>query len=157
MKLTNFGILRIVKDRTPIWKIAGSKGWMAPEAYKIERFTCAMDLFSLGLCFGFDLTDGFHHYGHNKEERIVSIKNAKSMILTVEQLKNVDDAFGVLKLISSMLHVEPSKRPTVSQVLSHPFLSTQARDLGIDSKPFIGNMLCFLFVCFYFLIVYFFK
>ena len=98
---------------------------MAPEVYLHKQFTFEMDLFSLGCLFGYDLTNGIHPYGQSKEERIVRIKNGKAMILTREQLKNVVDAAGVLELIGSMLNVNPSQRPSASEVLTHPFLSSQ--------------------------------
>ena len=53
LKLGNFGMNHNVK-KSPffLWKLAGSKCWMAPEAYELTEFTITMDLYSLGLIYG---------------------------------------------------------------------------------------------------------
>ena len=129
MKLANFGISKFHtgQDPLPLWKLAGSKDWMAPEIYDVSKFTKEMDVFSLGLLFGISLS-GRHPFGHlSSNEIAANIRMKNPMSLTVEKLKLVGPvALRVYQLIGSMLDVDPSKRPTLQVVLEHSFFISKS-------------------------------
>ena len=55
LKLANFWTSRNPKRTLvpfPLWKLAGSKSWAAPEVYHATGFSITMDLYSLGLIYG---------------------------------------------------------------------------------------------------------
>ena len=77
VKLADFGVSRLPKpgsSSSALWKIAGSKSWIAPETHHAKVFTAAMDLYSFGLLLGFSLSNGLHPYGNDKEMRLIRIK-----------------------------------------------------------------------------------
>lgn len=123
VKVGNFGFTRqFSKTVLPLWKLVGTKGWMAPEMYECETYIPSMDLFSLGLLFAILLT-GVHAFGIEKEDRIFNIKKKKPMILTLQQLQGVAGATDIYNLIRSMLCFVPEERPTATAVLNSSFFS----------------------------------
>ena len=126
MKLANFGYSRVSKTALPLWKLVGTKGWMAPEVYYLDSFTFSMDIFSLGLIFSYVLSGGFHAFGSSKEERVIRIKMKQPMILQIEHLMGVVGVAGVYELICAMLSFNPEERPRASTVLNYTFLHRQS-------------------------------
>ena len=124
VKLADFGVSRLPKpgsSSSALWKIAGSKSWVAPETYYAPSFTPAMDMYSLGLVVGFAFSKGLHPHGNDKEMRILRIKQAEAMTLKVEDLDLPPEvAVQVLALVQSLLNTDPDKRPLTSLVLTNP-------------------------------------
>ena len=120
MKLGNFGIYRKAGQQR-LLEMSSSKSWLPAEAHDKFTFTAAMDLFALGLLFGFTLSRGRHPYGDDEEIRVSRIKRKEPMTLTVYHLMNLKDAAGVFRLICSLLSVDPTERPIAKAVLKHRF------------------------------------
>ena len=124
MKLTNFGIFRVAKaGLLPLFKVAGTKGWSAPEVYTQCEFTWAMDVFSMGCLFAYVLSGGVHPFGVDKEDKIFNIKKKQPMSFTIQHLNDVAGAADVFDLICSMLSFDPEERPTASAVFKDPFFN----------------------------------
>jgi len=67
MKLADFDISKMLKaninmdfTNTSLTNPSGSRGWMAPEVYQSHRFDFKVDVWALGLIFGFTLSGGKH-------------------------------------------------------------------------------------------------
>jgi serine/threonine-protein kinase/endoribonuclease IRE1 len=120
VKLAHFGFSRHSKNPLPLWKILGTKGWMAPEGYDQDYFTSQMDIFSLGLLFAYVLSRGLHAFGSSKEERIIRIKMKQPLTMAAKQLQCVG-ATEVFDLINSMLNFIPEERPNALKVFNHIF------------------------------------
>jgi serine/threonine protein kinase len=131
IKLANFGVYRIAQgqDPLPLCFIAGSKDWMAPEVYESETYTAEMDLFAMGLLIGFSLSGGRHPFGRiGSDEVSMKIRLKLPVSLTAEQLNLTGKmASQVFELIKELLNVDPSKRPSLDQVLDHPFFKKSTR------------------------------
>jgi len=132
MKLADFGISKMLKTdmdinftNTSVTNPTGSRGWMAPEVYESNRFDFKVDVWALGLIFGFTLSGGKHPFGDDQFERNTRIKQKKSMLLTKKDLIDNIDVQSAFNLINSMLTVEPENRPTVTDVLHHSFLKDE--------------------------------
>ena len=121
----NFGITRNPAQSSLI-KIAGTSGWVAPEFYTADQFTTEMDVFAFGLTIGYTLSNGRHLFGEEKEVRILRIKNKKSIALTPDDLNLSTSDVGVFELIIAMVNPELNLRPTLAQVLQHPFFNVRA-------------------------------
>ena len=121
IKLSEFAFTRTSKTALPLHKLAGTKGWMAPEMYNEESFTSSLDIFSLGLVFVFVLSGGLHAFGTDKEERNRNIKKKRAMTFTIQQLQNVVGAVEIYDLIRSMLSFIPEERPSASAILNNSF------------------------------------
>ena len=120
MKLGNFGVYK-KGDGKSLFELSLSKSWMPPETHEKFTFTAAMDQFALGLLFGYTLSRGRHPYGDDEEIRVSRIKKKEPMRLTVQHLKDVKDPADVFQLISSLLSLDPSQRPSASAVSKHNF------------------------------------
>jgi len=129
IKLANFGIFKRTSPRNgnpvSLWKLVASRdGYRRAEAFEKTQFTTEMDVFALGLLFGYSLNKGCHPFGEDKDRRIVRIKKSEPMILTANQLHNVTDPVKVFQLINCMLSSTPSMRPTATRVLMDTYFSS---------------------------------
>jgi len=129
MKLADFDISKMLKtdfDRdftnTSLTNPKGTRGWMAPEVYESNRFDFKVDVWALGLIFGYTLSGGKHPFGDDPDLRITRIKQNKPMLLTRNDLMVVHRNGGVFELIESMLKVEAKNRPSITDVLKNSFL-----------------------------------
>eukprot|EP01117_Protostelium_nocturnum_P007990 TRINITY_DN2847_c0_g1_i3.p1 TRINITY_DN2847_c0_g1~~TRINITY_DN2847_c0_g1_i3.p1 ORF type:complete len:1039 (-),score=297.49 TRINITY_DN2847_c0_g1_i3:13-3030(-) len=113
---------------------SGSCGWQAPEIMSLKqeshrqrqlpvgkqlpayRITKKTDVFSLGCLFAYVLTGGEHPFGpvYERESNIIKGK------FNLNFLKK-ECGFEAFDLISKMLSSNPSDRPLIDQILSHPF------------------------------------
>lgn len=96
--------------------VAGTDGWIAPEALKGQSTSFPMDIFSLGCIFYYVLTDGSHPFGE-------SLHRTSNIINGVHSLSALSGEEGRLPshLISSCLSPSPTRRPTATAILVHPF------------------------------------
>jgi len=127
MKLADFGLSRVLnfnaKDftNTSVSNPMGTRGWMAPEVYHLNRFNFKVDIFPLGCIFGYTLSGGKHPFGDDPDLRIGRIRQKKAMIMVENDLKCEADSVEAFKLIKAMLQMEPVNRPTADDVLKTPY------------------------------------
>ena len=112
---------------------------MAPEIYELNRFDFKVDVWALGLIFGYTLSGGKHPFGDDSYyERQNRIKKKESMVFTkadlIESFSNDPFAF---ELIGSMLAIEPEKRPTTREVVNSCFFFPPVRICAFSF--FFGN------------------
>ena len=139
IKLGNFGIYRVAQHPLPLCDVAGNKDWMAPEVYESETYSAEMDRYALGLLIAFSLSGGRHPFGRLGFDKIsVKIRTKISITLTATKLKLAGQmAVQVFQLIKKLLNVDPSKRPTLQQVLDHPFLNQQTQQS--EKRPLVND------------------
>ncbi len=93
IKLADFGISKALNaeredyTNTSVANPSGTKGWMAPGVYKLNRFDSKVDIFPLGCIFAYTLTGGKHPFGEKNNERIIRITGKQPMILIQDDLK----------------------------------------------------------------------
>eukprot|EP00981_Chlorochromonas_danica_P005415 scaffold1091_cov164-Ochromonas_danica.AAC.38 len=89
---------------------------------RVQRRTLTVDVFSLGCVIFYVLTCGDHPFGEwfEREANVVAGK------CSLEKLNPFPDA---LDLLECMLHHDPTKRPSSTQVCSHPFFWPAAKRL----------------------------
>lgn len=91
---------------------------MAPEIFLGEGYSSKVDVFSLGSCFFSILTGRFLFSAGNDDELLK--KNRECKIEVAEKyLKEFTPLCRNLML--RMLSIDPSKRPTASEALQHPW------------------------------------
>ncbi|KAM7192149.1 hypothetical protein V8F20_008984 [Naviculisporaceae sp. PSN 640] len=96
---------------------SGSFGPGAPNARRVTR---AIDIFSLGLVFFYVLTKGNHPFDCG--DRYMREVNIRKGAYNLDLLESLGDfAYEARELIGSMLNANPKLRPTVKDVMAHPF------------------------------------
>ena len=123
MRLTDFGISRVLKDEeTTVYTHGkGTEEWMAPEviearnAKEIGRFKKKSDVHAAGMISFFILTKGVHPFG-DKYVRMKNILEGRSV-----NLKNLNNS-KAKKFISLLIRPKVHERPFADEALKHPFL-----------------------------------
>ncbi|EEB09250.1 IRE protein kinase Ire1 [Schizosaccharomyces japonicus yFS275] len=148
--LSDFGLSRKLetKDYTYhalTYNVAGSVGWRprevlmsnttsnhtkkgVEETYQRSpfRITKAIDIFSLGCVFYYILSNGEHPFGSNYVRERNIIKGRFSL----DRLNEMGaKGFLAKDLLKTMLHSSPEKRPSIEQVLIHPFFWSVSKKL----------------------------
>jgi len=121
VKLADFGCSKIMDEdftNTSTSNPRGTRGWIAPELYHDKRGDSKVDIFALGLIFGYTLSGGQHPFGDDPDQWAILIKNKKPMKMIRNDLKEPfsstnDEGFD---LIESMLVINPHERPTAKEI-----------------------------------------
>ena len=126
MKLTDFGLRHAESDgrhKTPISEkeelraaCISTSGWVAPDR-ELTNFT---DIYPLGCLICYIFT-GAHPFGDDID-RVPRIIKKQPMVLSLEQLKDVNNGVQILDLIRAMVSSEVFERPTATQLLVTPCL-----------------------------------
>lgn len=129
--------------------LKGTDGWIAPEVIKgkfsvmsannvstssdnsfsssnSDFKSCKqMDIFSMGCLFYYVFTNGHHPFGDHPVERQSNIINNKFVLDNLDDEKQI----GERTLISSMIAPDPSERPSITSILSHPLFWSKSKRL----------------------------
>ncbi len=127
MKLADFGLssMMTINEREFPHYVAnpcGTKGWNAPELSTFDGQTQKCDLykvdvFALGLIFGYTLSWGKHPFGDDSDQAQVKINKKEPMNLIITDLKNpYSQNNSAFELIERMVEMEPLARPIVEQI-----------------------------------------
>jgi len=129
VKLADFGCSKFIidedDDEDDFTNTRGTRGWIAPELYH-DLWTLPnskVDIFALGLIFGYTLSGGKHPFGDDPHQWSILIKNKEPMRMDRNGLKEPyssenDEAFDLIEL---MLDMNPEKRPTVKEITNSLF------------------------------------
>ncbi|KAL6736257.1 hypothetical protein Aduo_006629 [Ancylostoma duodenale] len=119
--ISDFGLCkRVQPGRHSLSKrsgLAGTDGWIAPEALVSESTSFPVDVFSLGCIFYYVLSNGDHPFGDSLH-RQTNIINGEYMLRGIKQDLDIPVA---VSLIESMIQRVPNMRPSLACVLAHPF------------------------------------
>jgi len=126
VKLADFVRFKIIDEdftETSVSIPRGTRGWIAPELYENPKGNFKVDIFALGLIFGYTLSRGKHPFGDDQLQRAIRIKTKEPMKMVRNDLKapyssENNEAFD---LIQSMLDMKPDKRPTVKEITNSLF------------------------------------
>jgi serine/threonine protein kinase len=108
-----------------------NEGWRPAEETNLSP-SQEGDIFSLGCLFYYVISSGGHPFGCYPKHRKIFI-TYHLYELGCYQLGSCSlDDVQIRNLISIMIHYDPKKRPTCSEVLKHPFFSGNKKT-GLDS------------------------
>uniref|UniRef100_A0A8C6SH95 Protein kinase domain-containing protein n=1 Tax=Neogobius melanostomus TaxID=47308 RepID=A0A8C6SH95_9GOBI len=130
VKLIDFGVA-IPKERAQVGKIMQPLGYRAPEVTLGLPLTEAVDMWSLGCCL--------------LEWYLSAIPFPLKGVSEYDSGPDIEDG-TFLDLLQKMFHVDPDKRITPAEALSHPFITVSSRmempstsTQGIEKMPENAN------------------
>ncbi|ORX83038.1 Pkinase-domain-containing protein [Anaeromyces robustus] len=132
IKLSDFGLSRFVDDNFNMRTLCGTPNYTAPEVFdkNIKNYTIAVDMWSCGVIMYICLC------GYPPFSRKTSKYPLKTQILNglytfkPEHWSNISE--DAIKLIKSLLQVNPNNRLTVSQALNHSFITKENEKMQVD-------------------------
>ncbi|KAJ4979640.1 hypothetical protein NE237_010420 [Protea cynaroides] len=119
LKIMDFGVSSVEELTEPIVGLFGSLDYVSPEALTQGKITSATDMWALGVIL-YILLSGDPPF------QATSFKQKQKLILAGDfSFKNhtwTSISPSAKKLISSLLTVDPQKRPTAQELLLHPWV-----------------------------------
>lgn len=118
IKIADFGLSKIVWDSQTMTP-CGTVGYTAPEIVKDERYSKSVDMWALG-CVLYTLLCGFPPF-YDESIEVLTEKVAKGQYTFLSPWWD-DISKSAQDLISHLLTVDPEKRYTITEFLSHPWI-----------------------------------
>lgn len=124
IKLTDFGFARVVKSGEKLYDLCGTPGYLAPEVLQANMFEDAegygkeVDVWACGVVM-YTLLVGCPPFWHRKQ--MVMLRNIMEGKYSFASPEWDDITEAPKDLIRKLLVVDPQKRITIEEALSHPF------------------------------------
>ncbi|KAJ3156707.1 bifunctional endoribonuclease/protein kinase ire1 [Geranomyces michiganensis] len=106
---------------------SSSSSSAAPDPQIVVRITKSIDIFSAGCTFYYILTGGAHPFG-DKFVREVNILKGNFRLDKLDSMG--EEGYEAKDLIKRMVAKDPAKRPSTSQLLTHPYFWTPSQRLN---------------------------
>lgn len=147
IKLTDFGFAKVLQPGETLTDVCGTPGYLAPEVLHFamfegsEGYTHAVDLWACGVIM-YTLLVGCPPFWHRKQ--MVMIRNIMEGKYSFNSPEWEDITDSPKDLISKLLVVDPSRRITVQQALTHDFfqiMPCRSRNLvvTVNKKQYKGR------------------
>jgi len=121
VKIIDFGFSSDVKDNDMYSTICGTPMYMSPELLRSEAYNKKSDLWSLGV-ITYEL---FHHVSPFGKPRNISELQLIIQKKDIYYKSVISKTF--LQFLSSILQIDPTKRPGLSELSSHSWLTTKQK------------------------------
>ncbi|KAI7742310.1 hypothetical protein M8C21_012000 [Ambrosia artemisiifolia] len=132
VKLADFGMAKHISGPSCPLSFKGSPYWMAPEVINNNSGGCnlAVDIWSLG-CTVVEMATGKPPWSqYEGVAALFKVGNSKELPMIPEKLSSDGKDF-----ILQCLQRNPSKRPTATQLLDHPFVKSFGSSERLISSP----------------------
>ncbi|KAK2591829.1 serine/threonine protein kinase [Conoideocrella luteorostrata] len=145
VKLADFGLAKIIGEESFTTTLCGTPSYVAPEILaetKQRKYTKAVDIWSLGVVLYICLC-GFPPFSdelHSRDFPFTLSQQIRSG--RFDYPSPYWDSVGdpALDLIDSMLVVDPERRYTVDQCLSHPWLTQNTPGVNDSTGGLVGGL-----------------
>ncbi|KAI1079017.1 CAMK/CAMK1 protein kinase [Whalleya microplaca] len=131
IKIADFGLSKVVWDKQTMTP-CGTVGYTAPEIVKDERYSKSVDMWALG-CVLYTLLCGFPPF-YDESIEVLTEKVAKGQYTFLSPWWD-DISKSAQDLISHLLTVDPEKRYTITEFLSHPWVQGSGPSPREEKKP----------------------
>ncbi|KAK6934045.1 Protein kinase domain [Dillenia turbinata] len=111
LKIMDFGLSSVEEFTDPVVGLFGSIDYVSPEALSQGRISSASDMWSLGVIL-YILLSGYPPF--------MAQSNRQKQQMIMATWKNISSS--AKQLISSLLTVDPHRRPTAQELLLHPWV-----------------------------------
>ena len=137
-KLGDFGVGIQLTDEEYRTSKKGSPYWMSPQVVLNEKYDTKTDIWSLGItCV--ELVEGEPPNGELKPGKVMELiaSNPPKVEDIIKPDEHTDEFIDFVRLC---LEIDPSKRPTASQLIEHPFITKLAQGREYLSKLIKDNI-----------------
>ncbi|CAH1996543.1 unnamed protein product [Acanthoscelides obtectus] len=127
VKITDFGFAKILNDHELLTDLCGTPGYLAPETLKCNMlddapgYSFEVDIWACGVIM-YTLLVGCPPFWHRKQ--MVMLRNIMEGNYTFSSPEWSDISEEPKDLIRRLLVVDPKKRISISEALTHPFFQT---------------------------------
>ncbi|KAI3984209.1 hypothetical protein MKX01_011163 [Papaver californicum] len=120
LKIMDFGLSSVEEFTDPIVGLFGSIDYVSPEALSQGKISAASDMWSLGVIL-YILLSGYLPFH-------ATLNRQKQQLILAGDFSFDDHSWKTISssakhLISSLLTVDPHRRPTAQQILQHPWVT----------------------------------
>lgn len=131
VKLADYGLSKIIEGDSTMTP-CGTVGYAAPETMGDQRYTSGVDMWAIG-CVLYTLLVGFPPF-YNPDLRTM-IKNVScgKFEFGLPWWENISS--DAKDLIKNLLTVDPVKRFTIEEFLSHPWITNRPESDLVQEKP----------------------
>ncbi|KAL1501903.1 hypothetical protein ABEB36_007137 [Hypothenemus hampei] len=123
IKLCDFGISKVLKPGVTVREILGTVDYVAPEVLSYDPICLSTDIWSVGV-LAYVLLSGFSPFGADDKQQ--TFLNISKCALSFEPEHFHDVSGDAINFIKSALIVDPRQRPSVHELLDHPWISLKA-------------------------------
>ncbi|XP_060528371.1 death-associated protein kinase related-like isoform X2 [Cylas formicarius] len=120
IKLCDFGISKVLQPGVTVREILGTVDYVAPEVLSYEPISLSTDIWSIGV-LAYVLLSGFSPFGADDKQQ--TFLNISKCALSFEPEHFDDVSSAAIDFIKTALIVDPRKRPSVHELLDHPWIS----------------------------------
>lgn len=131
VKIADFGLATFYSPDTPLVKNCGTTGYTAPEVLSKKPYGKSCDMWSLGVIMYAMLHGYLPFHGTNAEMK------AKILVGDFRFSRRTPMSKESKSLVKDLLSMDPSNRPTVDNIMSHPFFSKVPE----KKRSFLGKSL----------------
>ncbi|MED6119912.1 hypothetical protein PIB30_016121 [Stylosanthes scabra] len=132
LKIMDFGLSSVEEFTDPVVGLFGSIDYVSPEALSQGKITAKSDMWSLGVIL-YILLSGYPPFiaqSNRQKQQMILNGNFSFYEKTWKDISQ-----SVKQLISSLLTVDPSRRPSAQELLSHPWVRGDvAKDDQMDPE-----------------------
>jgi serine/threonine protein kinase len=97
----------------------GSFGYYAPEVYRKQKVTAAVDVFSLGCCIFYVFSHGGRPFEDPEDPTNKFLLN-NNILNGISDLSRIEHCVEAVDLVAQMVDIEAHLRPTMLKALEHP-------------------------------------
>jgi len=119
VKITDFGLAKIVGEESFMKTLCGTPNYIAPEVLSQSKYDKAVDCWSLGVILYAMLAGSLPFSEDDKKTLFSQIKKGQ-LTFPEEEWKSV--SANAKSLIRGLINIRPKERLTVKQALEHPWL-----------------------------------
>ncbi|EEQ32835.1 serine/threonine-protein kinase srk1 [Microsporum canis CBS 113480] len=132
IKVADFGLSKVIWDNETMTP-CGTVGYTAPEIVKDERYSKSVDMWALG-CVLYTLLCGFPPF-YDESIQALTEKVARGQYTFLSPWWD-DISKSAQDLVSHLLTVDPEKRYTIKEFLTHPWIrETDEETTAADDAP----------------------
>ncbi|KYB25355.1 death-associated protein kinase related [Tribolium castaneum] len=133
IKLCDFGISKVLEPGVKVREIIGTVDYVAPEVLSYDPICLSTDIWSIGV-LAYVLLSGYTPFGADDKQQ--TFLNISKCALSFEPDHFEDVSSPAIDFIKSALVTDPRKRPTVHELLEHPWISLKCPLLpALPLKP----------------------